>query len=153
MSLVVDVALESGRVPLSRSRVGELARSVLRAEGVRDAMLSVAFVSRRAIAALNARHLGRRGATDVIAFGFKPANGGAPVIGDVYIAPDIARTNAARLGVPVREEIARLVIHGTLHVLGREHPEGSGRTRSAMWTRQEALLARTPEGARGRPRR
>jgi probable rRNA maturation factor len=43
--------------------------------------------------------------------------------------------------VPVREEVARLVVHGTLHVLGREHPEDEGRTRSPMWRRQERLLA------------
>jgi probable rRNA maturation factor len=42
----------------------------------------------------------------------------------------------------VREELARLVVHGTLHVLGYVHPEGGTRTESAMWKRQERLLAR-----------
>jgi probable rRNA maturation factor len=41
----------------------------------------------------------------------------------------------------VREEIARLVVHGTLHVLGYDHPEDESRTASPMWRRQERLLA------------
>jgi probable rRNA maturation factor len=65
-----------------------------------------------------------------------------PRSGDVYLCPEVARENARRHGVPVREEVARLVVHGTLHVLGHEHPEDDTRTRSAMWRRQERLLAR-----------
>jgi probable rRNA maturation factor len=142
MTLVVDVAVESDPPPLSRARVAELARGVLRAERVRDAMLSIAFVPARAIATLNRRHLGHRGATDVIAFGFTRASSDAPVVGDVYISPDVARRNARRHGVGVREELARLVVHGTLHVLGYDHPAGERRTASPMWRRQETLLAR-----------
>ncbi len=142
MTLVVDVAAEGMRAPLARARVKALALGVLRAEGVRDAMLSVSFVDSRDIAALNRRHLRRRGATDVIAFGFSRPTVRSPVVGDVYIAPDVARENARRHGVPVREELARLVVHGTLHVLGHDHPEGDDRMRSSMWRRQERLLVR-----------
>jgi probable rRNA maturation factor len=149
MTLAVDVAAEGLRLPISRERVAELAIRVLRAERVRDAMLSIAFVSDQAIAALNARHLGRRGATDVIAFGFARSSESAPVIGDIYIAPGVARENARRLGTRVRAELARLVVHGVLHVLGHDHPEGEGRTQSPMWRRQERLLARLAGRGRG----
>jgi probable rRNA maturation factor len=142
VTLAVDVALEGGRIPLTRRDAAAVARAVLRAEGVHDAMLSIAFVSPRAIAALNRRHLRRAGSTDVIAFGFARAGAGAPVVGDVYIAPAVAREQARRLGVTVREELLRLVVHGTLHVLGHDHPDGAGRTASAMWRRQESLLGR-----------
>ncbi|HJR40811.1 MAG TPA: rRNA maturation RNase YbeY [Gemmatimonadaceae bacterium] len=149
MTLVVDVANETGdRVPLSRARVGELARTALRAEGVRNALLSVTFLSPRRIASLNRGHLRRRGATDVIAFGFQRVGAQAPVIGDIYIAPGVARANAKRLGIPLREELARLVIHGTLHVLGHDHPDGADRARSAMWRAQERLLARSGHAPR-----
>ncbi|HEU4643765.1 MAG TPA: rRNA maturation RNase YbeY [Gemmatimonadaceae bacterium] len=142
MSVTVDVTVADGRIPLARARVAELAGGVLRAEGVRNALLSITFVSDRAIAAMNASHLGHRGPTDVISFGFAPAGAHAPVVGDVYIAPAVARENARRHGVGVREELARLVVHGTLHVLGHDHPEGDARTSSPMWRRQERLLAR-----------
>lgn len=142
MTPAVHVAVEGGRIPLSRARVAEIAAAVLRAERVRNAVLSITFLPERAMARLNARHLGRRGPTDVIAFGFAPAGAGAPLVGDIYIAPAVARAHARRLGVAVREELARLVVHGTLHVLGYDHPDDEARTRSAMWRRQERLLAR-----------
>ena len=144
MSLAVDVSASAGRLPVARERLAELARGVLRAERVRDALLSIAFVSNEEITKLNQRHLRRRMPTDVIAFGFERAGGGdrEPVIGDIYIASDVARENARRHGVGVREELARLVVHGTLHVLGHDHPEDESRTASPMWRRQERLLAR-----------
>ena len=141
MSLGVDVAADGVRVPLARERVASLARAVLRAERVSDATISIAFVTPAAIGAINQRHLGHRGPTDVISFPIAPA-AGRPLGGDIYIAPDVARENARRHGVGVREEVARLVVHGVLHVLGHDHPEGEERTSSAMWRRQEALLSR-----------
>jgi probable rRNA maturation factor len=155
MTLRVAVSADGAgvRVPVSRARVAELARAVLRAEGAGPALLSLTFIAPRAIAALNRRHLGRSGPTDVIAFGFARASAGDPIVGDIYIAPAVARLQARRLGVPVREEVARLVIHGTLHVLGYEHPEGADRTASRMWKRQEQLLARAWRRREGKVRR
>jgi probable rRNA maturation factor len=65
-----------------------------------------------------------------------------PVVGDIYIAPDVARRNAQAAGVSVREEIVRLIVHGVLHVAGHDHPTGVERTTSPMWRRQEALIRR-----------
>lgn len=142
MSVDVHVSAEGVRVPLARARVGAIARAVLRGERVRDAELSFTFVTSRAIAALNRRHLGHRGATDIITFelGGAGRRGAAPVLGDVYIAPEVARAHARRFGRPVREELARLVVHGTLHAAGYTHPEGDGREASPMWRRQERYV-------------
>ena len=141
MSLDVDVAVEGTRVPIALRRVAALAQRVLRAEGVRDASLSIAVVGAAAIAAIKRRHLGHPGPTDVISFPIAAA-GGAPRGGDVYSAPEVARANARRHGAGVREEIARLVVHAVLHVLGHDHPDGEDRTTSPRWTRQEALVRR-----------
>ncbi|PYO91296.1 MAG: hypothetical protein DMD66_00070, partial [Gemmatimonadetes bacterium] len=46
----------------------------------------------------------------------------------------------------LRTELLRLAVHGTLHVLGYDHPEGPGRTRSAMWRRQERYVRRLTQG-------
>jgi probable rRNA maturation factor len=146
MSVSVDVSTDGVRIPLARGRVAELALGVLRAERVKHAMLSVAFVSDSRIAALNRRHLRRAGATDVIAFGFERAGAADPVIGDIYIAAGVARRNAAAHGVPVREELARLVVHGVLHALGFDHPAGAERVSSPMWRRQEKLLRKALPG-------
>jgi len=140
MSLAIDVATDGVRIPIARARVAALAEGVLRRERVASAMLSIAFVSDRRIAALNRRHLGHAGATDVISFGFAPVGSGAPVVGDVYIAPAVARRNARDHGGGVREELMRLVVHGVLHVLGHDHPEDESRYASPMWRRQERHL-------------
>ena len=140
MSRVVDVALEGVRIPVSRARVAAVAEGVLRAERVRDALLSIAFVTNGRIAALNRKHLRHSGATDVISFGFDPVDASGDVVGDVFIAPDVARRNAHTAGASVREELLRLVVHGVLHVLGHDHPDDETRYRSPMWDRQERLL-------------
>ncbi|HEX9485383.1 MAG TPA: rRNA maturation RNase YbeY [Gemmatimonadaceae bacterium] len=142
MARVVDVATENVRLPVSRERVRHAADAVLRAERVRDAVVSITFVSTRRIAAMNRRHLRHSGATDVISFGLPAATTGAPLGGDIYIAPDVARANAAQHGASSRDELLRLVVHGVLHVLGHDHPNGEERYASPMWKRQEALLRR-----------
>ena len=39
------------------------------------------------------------------------------------------------------EELARLTVHGTLHVLGHDHPDGQDRLESEMWQIQESIVA------------
>jgi len=140
MPRVVEVASEGVRVPVARARVQAAAERVLRDARVRDAQISVTFLDDRRMAALNRKHLGHRGATDVISFGFAPAARNGPLVGDIYIAPGLARRNAKAHGAGVREELLRLVVHGTLHVLGHDHPDGESRYASPMWRRQERLL-------------
>jgi probable rRNA maturation factor len=142
MSISVDVSVEGVRSPLGRARVADIARAALRAEGVRNALVSITLVDTRAIAKLNMRHLSHRGPTDVISFGFARATPKDPVVGDIYIAPEVARAHARERDEPVRREIARLVVHGVLHVLGHDHPDRDGRESSPMWRRQEQLIAR-----------
>jgi probable rRNA maturation factor len=61
-------------------------------------------------------------------------------VGDVYIGYDQAERQASDADVDIPEEVARLAIHGTLHVLGYDHPEDETRTKSEMWELQEAIL-------------
>jgi probable rRNA maturation factor len=124
---------------VSAARLAAAAERVLRAERAGPAMVSLTLLSAPRMAAMNRTHLGHAGATDVIAFGFRDPAGA--VVGDVYLCPSVAATNARRFGVPVREELLRLAVHGTLHVLGHEHPDGEARVRSPMWRRQERILA------------
>lgn len=103
---------------------------------------------------LNRRATGRRGLTDVLAFALPQPDGA--LLGDVYICAaaaarwvkDGARTK--RNGGGVEEELVRLAVHGTLHVLGYDHPDGPGRTRSAMWGRQERYVRRLLRGGTDR---
>lgn len=124
-------------IPLSRGLVRRAVETVLRAEE-RDALISVTFLGRDSMRRLNAEHKGHNRPTDVLTFALTDPAG--QTIGDIYICPWVARREAQARGIPLREELIRLLIHGTLHTLGRDHPEGPERTRSAMWRRQERYV-------------
>jgi probable rRNA maturation factor len=134
---VSEVVVNGRRLPLSRALVHRVVQAVLRSER-RDALISITFLGRDSMRRLNAEHKGRDQPTDVLTFALAGPSGQA--VGDVYICPWVARQEARARGIPLREELIRLVVHGTLHTLGREHPEGRERTRSAMWRRQERYV-------------
>ena len=128
----------SGRPwPLSEAAVQGAAETVLRAER-RRAVLSLTFVGRDRMRALNREWMGKRGATDVLAFALR--NPGGPLVGDIYICPWVAAREARARGIPLRQELCRLVVHGVLHVLGYDHPGGGDRLDSPMWQRQERYV-------------
>ena len=137
----VDVQVSVGdgvSAPVDPERVAAAVRHVLRGEGVDAAEVSVALVGDAEIAALNGRYLGRERPTDVIAFHLHEQ--GEPPLGDVYVGVEQAARQASAFGAGVDEEVLRLAVHGTLHVLGYDHPEGDDRVASPMFARQEALL-------------
>lgn len=138
---VVSVQCDGVRSPVATARLTDLSVRVLGALRVKHAMVSITLVSARAMASLNRTHLGHRGPTDVITFALGQTAGDA-VLADIYICPDVARVQAKAYGVGVREELARLVVHGTMHACGWDHPIDEGRTVSPMWRRQEQLLKR-----------
>ena len=139
--VLVEVSSTVKRVPVSDARVKELVEQTLASEKISDAMISVAFVGRTAITRLNRRYLQHTGPTDVISFGMGRETASMPAVGDIYICPEVAARNARALGISLEEELSRLVVHGTLHVAGHDHPEDESRTESEMWKRQEHILA------------
>jgi probable rRNA maturation factor len=134
---VSEVLVSGRRLPLSRALVGRIVRQVLRSER-REAVVSVTFLGRDAMRRLNREHKRHDEPTDVLTFALTDPTGG--ILGDIYICPWVARREARARGVPLRQELIRLIVHGTLHAVGRDHPEGPGRTRSAMWRRQERYV-------------
>jgi len=140
--VVTQVSSTVRRPGLSAAAVKHLVAATLESERISNAMISVAFVGRTTISRLNRKYLRHEGPTDVISFGMGRSARGMPAVGDIYICPDVARVNARTNGVPAREELSRLVIHGALHVAGYEHPDDDSRTKSKMWKRQERILAR-----------
>lgn len=125
------------RIPLPSRAVRRVVEAVLAGER-RRAHISITFLGRDAMRRLNARYKGHDRPTDVLTFALRDGAGG--IIGDVYVCPWVARREARARRVGLREELVRLIVHGTLHALGRDHPEGPERTRSAMWRRQERYV-------------
>lgn len=104
--------------------------------------LSLTLLDEDRIAELNREWLDRNGPTDVLAFDL---GSGERLLGDVYLCPAVARRAAEAEDVPFREELVRLAVHGTLHVLGHDHPEEGDRWASPMFRLQEELVARARE--------
>lgn len=123
-----------------RALLDEAVRAALKEEAVEEAEISLTLLEDGPIRAMNRHYLGKDRPTDVIAFALH--EDGEPPLGDIYVGLDQARRQAEELGIPLREELMRLAIHGTLHVLGRDHPQGPEREESPMFLEQEALLRR-----------
>ena len=131
------VAYAGDRRALSAPTVWRVVAIVLQAEQ-QVATVNVTFMSGPRMRSLNQRTFARDRTTDVISFGMMHEE---HMVADVYVCPSVARRSVRRFGVSVREELVRLVIHGTLHALGYDHPEGQRRTTSPMWERQERYVS------------
>ena len=157
----VFCADEQDAEPVDVERWRSLALAALAAQGVRGAAeLSVFFVDEASIAELNSEHMGKPGPTDVLAF---PVDGaemyqeptgpggvsrgpGRPdpdddmplLLGDVIVCPAVARRQCEGHAGTYDDEIALLVVHGTLHVLGFDHHDDA--STSEMRARELAIL-------------
>jgi len=126
-------------LPLDLLRAG--VKRVLTRAQVPHGEISLTFLDDEGIQAMNREYLGKNRPTDVIAFALNDDD--SPLLGDVYVGYDQAQRQAEEEGVPLQEELLRLAIHGALHVLGYEHPEGEDRMRSEMFDLQEEILLET----------
>ena len=123
MSIDVFVADEQGDHPIAVSRWAELSRNVLSARGVKgETEVSLLFVDEQAIAALNEQFLG---SPDLGGSGpgASPPEGVPTLLGDVVVCPAVAARNAVEHEVSLEDEVALLVVHGLLHLLGMDHEE------------------------------
>ena len=115
---------ESSAVAVDTDRGRRLAVDVLAEVGA-NGELTLTFVDRVDIAELNAEHMGKVGPTDVLSFPMddEPLDGVPTLFGDVVISPAVAADQAADHAGTLDDEIALLVVHGILHVLGHDHAE------------------------------
>lgn len=134
-----EVEVHGRVIPIRPSLVRRAVRAVVAGERKRVAV-SVTFMGREGMRRLNRAHKGHDRPTDVISFTLLDPRRGR--IGDIYICRWQAAREAERRGIPLRQELVRLVVHGTLHVLGHDHPARAGREQSAMWRRQERYVRR-----------
>jgi probable rRNA maturation factor len=143
--VVVVGADEQSDVDIDVDRWCRLAAATLRDAG-RTGELTLTFVDRAEIAALNEQHLGKAGPTDVLSFPLDAAasdvvgdDDDVPVLlGDVVICPAVARDQAPDHAGTLDDELALLVVHGVLHVLGHDHADTD--ETAAMRARELAVL-------------
>jgi probable rRNA maturation factor len=123
--ITIDVENRSG-AEVDEPGAVELAGRVLRAEGIEDGELGIAFVGAQEMRELKRDHLGIDEATDVLSFpvdGREAVHEGVPrVLGDVVLCPAV-----------VGDEWRWPLTHGLLHLLGYDHGD-------EMEAREQELL-------------
>lgn len=121
------------------------------AEGLDEAcVVEVVLAGDEAITKVHLEAHGKDGPTDCVAFptDFPELAGGPRLIGAFYMGVEEVRRNAARLGVPLGREVAFVLAHGLLHLLG--HEDYTPEDQAAMFARQEVLVAAWLAGEGGR---
>ena len=136
--------------PLGTSTLTRIAEAVMAAEGLPSGTeIAIHLVGEERIAELNETHLGKHGPTDVLSFPIEDlqpgqvprtaTDGPPPHIGDVLICPSVVRSNAQAGGVAFDDELALMVVHGVLHLLGYDHVDDADAEQ--MEGRERELLA------------
>jgi probable rRNA maturation factor len=115
--------------PLDLDRWARLAEQVLVAEEV-GGELTLTFIDEAEMAELNEQHMGKVGPTDVLSFPLDdpdgddaPTQGMPTLLGDIVISPSVAARQFVDHAGTFDDEIALLVVHGILHILGHDHAE------------------------------
>lgn len=125
--MTVEILDETGRFR-RRRRLSALIRALAAAQGWSDREVTVVLVDDEAIAAMNLRDRGVPGPTDVLSYPLhEPDDAGFPTLphlGDVVVSLDTARRQARERGVEPWHEVAELVAHGLLHLMGHDHRTG-----------------------------
>ena len=146
----VFLADEQGE-PLDSKPIVAIAERVLSAEGMpANAEVAIVLVGEEEMAGYNERFMERSGPTDVLAFpvekltpGEVPttvANGQPLSLGDIFVCPTVVKGQAEELGVSLDDELALIVTHGILHLLGYDHDKPDDAAR--MTAREREILAR-----------
>jgi probable rRNA maturation factor len=170
VTIDVFAADEQDAHPIAVARWATLSRQVLAARGIKgETEVSLLFVDEDAMSALHEQFLGKSGPTDVLSFpieddpaptgrspdlggsgpGTSPEEGSLMLLGDVVICPAVAARNAEEHGVSLDDEVALLVVHGLLHLLGMDHEEEAEAQR--MEGLEQELLTRFYRGHEAAP--
>jgi rRNA maturation RNase YbeY len=128
------------RISVRATTIRRVAQSILVQAGHPTAQLSLSLVGKTRMRSLNRKYRGRDYPTDVLAFPMESMGEQTEIfLGDVVICLPIAIGQASRFGNSADQEILRLLIHGTLHLLGYDH-EQSPREATRMQRKERAMV-------------
>jgi probable rRNA maturation factor len=166
MSHTITISYELELPDLGPNRVEALIRAALDAEGVADgASVSVVFTDDATVHELNRAYRGVDRPTDVLSFGLSemaaPADGQPDIpgfvlppdsgleLGEIVISQETAERQAAEHSRALDHELAHLVVHGTLHLLGHDHAEPDEEAKMRVREDEALLASGFPSGSAG----
>lgn len=130
MDWEIDVLIDAVEAPVGEDWLQAMAEVVLSAKGMEPPLgLSLVLAGDAALMRLNRAYLSREGTTDVMAFSmlgdeaFPQPPGTTPMLGEVFISLPQAERQAREYGHSLKRELALLVTHGILHLLGYDDRE------------------------------
>ncbi len=132
-----------GRVPGAKTT--KYVRGVLQGEKIRDARISIVFIGSRKSRILNRTFLHHDYVTDVLSFTLES---GKYLEGEIYVNLDRARSQAREYKVRYANEIARLIIHGVLHLAG--YDDTTAQQKKVMRRQEETYLRRWFRNSQGK---
>jgi probable rRNA maturation factor len=125
------------RRTIDEARLAEAIRMVVGQEGGTIGSVEAVYCGNKMIRRINRDFLGHDYVTDTITFGY---NEGGEVEGEFYISLDVIDANAKRFGVSFEDELLRVTIHSSLHLMG--YDDESNEFRAAMSRREDYYLGK-----------
>lgn len=116
--------------PAQHRRLARVGRAAIAAHPL-GGLVQLVLTGDRQLRRLNARYRGKDRSTDVLSFNLDPGpetqlGSTAPMWGEIYISMARARAQAEEQQVPLLTEVARLLVHGLLHLAGHDHDTAAG---------------------------
>ena len=135
---------EGVQLPSWTQAAGIYAKSVMNELGLKNWELSILLCNNRYIKSLNAQYRNKDEPTDILSFPlWEKSPSGRFMAGDIVLSLDALEENSLAFNVPVDEELRRLLVHGILHLCGRDH--ATNETGEPMLEAQENILANITE--------
>lgn len=123
----IPVLNRQRRYRIDREAVAFFCSRLLQSLREEKRTLSVVFVGSGRMRSMNRRYRGKDYATDVLSFSYPETEiDGASFLGELVLAPEVAVRQALRYGVAPEVELRKLLVHGTLHLLGFDHEMDRG---------------------------
>lgn len=119
---------------LDKNFIKKTAKIVLEQEGIKNQNLSIAFIKESQIKRINQKYRKINKITDVLSFAGEKVGEG-----EIVICPNCVKKNAKKFGITFKEELARVLIHGILHLLCYNH-ESSKKDAKIMEEKQNYYL-------------
>jgi len=135
-------------VPINKDFFKKISQKVFRGEKKTEVYLSIALVGPTRMRKMNKEYRGKNRTTDVLAFPevdiFKKELRVGPLkkfqnLGEIIICPREVKKNAKRFNSNFQTELARVLIHGILHLLGYDHEKSEERAKNMEKKQQHYL--------------
>ncbi|MBD3168083.1 MAG: rRNA maturation RNase YbeY [candidate division Zixibacteria bacterium] len=129
----IQVFLQDKSYKITKKEVRRIVKRIFKLEKFSPINVNIIFTDNKQIRKLKKEYFGIDSVTDVISF-----NMDDDLLGEIYISLPQARSQANELGISIKTEVKRLIIHGLLHLFGYDHENADDNNK--MFEKQERYL-------------